>query len=48
MLAFAARYGHQPLDVLLGRAPTELEVMIFVEALEHWIEAENAPRERGS
>jgi hypothetical protein len=48
MLAFAARYGHQPLDVLLGRKPTEFEVMLFVEALEHWIAAENAPRDGGS
>jgi len=35
-----ARYGHQQLPVLLGRAPTELEIAIFSRALDFWLEAE--------
>lgn len=39
-LAYAGRYGSQPLHGLLGRTPTEFEIQLFCAALEEWLEAE--------
>lgn len=37
-----ARYGHQPLDVILGRRPTRFEWSLFSEALQKILDKEFA------
>lgn len=39
-MAYAARYGHQPIASLLGRTPTDFELELFNACLEEWLEAE--------
>jgi hypothetical protein len=39
MIAFASRYGHQPLVILIGDVTVE-RVSRFCDALQYWLRAE--------
>jgi len=40
LYAYAARYAHQQLPDLMGRRPTRLELLVFVQCVEELRQAE--------